>query len=465
MNILFVIKDISFADHISIAHLSAMAKSIDHSTYLCILSQDNFLSKVKEIQPDVIAYSSNVADFIEIVRQHKEASKYYKFVSIMGGPQPTFSPDTFEESGMDAYCIGEGDYVFREFLNRVNRGESFADVSNLITKYGRNELMPLIQDLDELPPADRDLTISNSHLINRPKKTFYATRGCPYRCSYCCNCYYNDMYKGKGLIMRRFSVERVIREIEYVKDRYRMDFLKFGDDIFVRRADDWLEEFADKYSSRIGVPFNCYLRFDIINQDALRLLKQAGCFSVHLSLDSTSEHVREKILNRKMKKIDAEEKLREIRSYGINTWVNFMLALPDSSLQDDIDTMAFSKRSKVTYSSYTTATPMRGTTFYDYCVKHGFVDSSFNSDLSDVEFPSVLSCFDKKEKDIRYNIFLLGPAISKLPISLQKIAIQMIKVIPPNFLFRKIRNKYFDYSIRHTIFKLPNEKEFKRKMR
>jgi len=461
MNILFVIRDISFADHVSVAHLSAIAKSLGHSTHLCILSKDNFDNSIEETSPDIVAYSANVADFDEMVEKHKGVIKEHNFVSIMGGPQPTFSPETFGASGMDAYCIGEGDYVFKDFIERVAEGVSFDDIPNLITKNGKNEIRDLIRDLDDLPIADRDLTLSNSNLKDIPKKTFYATRGCPYRCSYCCNCYYNDMYKGKGPVLRRFSVERVIQEIERVRDKYKMDFVKFGDDIFVIKADDWLREFAEKYSKRIGVPFNCYLRFDIINEDVLKLLQKAGCYSVHLSLDSTSEYVREKILNRKMRKIDIEEKLRQIRSYGINTWVNFMLALPESSLQDDIDTISLGRRAKVSYLSYTTAVPMKGTYLYDYCVSNKFIDPSYNSDMSDVSHLSVLSCFDKKEKNIRYNIYLLGAIISRLPFWLQKVAIQIIKVVPPNSWFLKLRHKYFDYSISHLIYKLPDETKFR----
>lgn len=98
-------------------------------------------------------------------------------MSIMGGPHPTFSPETFPESGMEAYCIGEGEYAFRDFLVKVEKGESFDDVENLITRNKTNPVRPLIRNLDELPLTDRDLILSNSYLKNTPKKTFFAARG------------------------------------------------------------------------------------------------------------------------------------------------------------------------------------------------------------------------------------------------------------------------------------------------
>ena len=133
-----------------------------------------------------------------------------------------------------------------------------------------------------------------------------------------------------------------------------------------------------------------------------------------------------------------------------------MLAVPESSLQDDLDTMDISKRGKVTYAHYSTAVPMKGTQLYDYCVEHNLIDtSSYQGDMNGCSEQSLLSCFDEKEKKIRHNIYSLGAVIPKLPFPLDKIAIWLIKVVPPNNIFRKIRDRVYAYHITHTIFKLP----------
>jgi radical SAM superfamily enzyme YgiQ (UPF0313 family) len=455
MKILFVIESLDFADHIAISYLSAIAKQLNNLTYFCSLENSDLTSVVNDIKPDIIAYSANIAGFPKIINAHKEVKKLHNFISIMGGPQATFSPETFPESGMDSYCVGEGEYAFRDFIQRVKKKEPFDDVENLITKKNSNPVRPLIKNLDELPPADRDLVLSNSFLKNTPKKTFYTTRGCPFKCKYCCNNYYHKLYQGKGPIVRRFSVERIIQEIEDVRKKYRMDFIKFGDDLFVLKANAWLEEFVEKYSKRIGIPFNCYLRFDTVEEKLLKLLKKAGCFSVHLSLDSTSDYVREEMLGRKMRKVDVVEKLRSIRKYGINTWVNYMLAVPESTLQNDLETITISKKAKVTYPSYSTTDPIKGTELYRYCVERGYIDSSYQGDMSKCSERSPISCFSKKEKDIRHNIYLLGALISKLPYPFDKIAVLLIKVVPPNKIFKMMRKYFYEYSIRNTIFKIP----------
>jgi anaerobic magnesium-protoporphyrin IX monomethyl ester cyclase len=182
VKILFVVYRLDYADQIAIACLSSIAKQLGHSTYFCSVDSENLTDKVKEIRPHIVGYSANILAYKPLVEANSEAKKSHNYISIMGGPHPTFSPETFSESGMDVYCIGEGELPFRDFLIKIEQGESYDDIANLITKNKANTVCPLIKNLDELPEADRDLVISNSFLKNTPKKTFYATRGCPFNC-------------------------------------------------------------------------------------------------------------------------------------------------------------------------------------------------------------------------------------------------------------------------------------------
>ncbi|MCP4653308.1 MAG: B12-binding domain-containing radical SAM protein [Candidatus Omnitrophica bacterium] len=457
MKVLFCIAQLDFADHIAISYLSAVAKNVNCETFFCSLDSSDLSKEAARIKPDVVAYSVNIQGFSDIVAAHKKAIESNSFISIMGGPHPTFSPWTFSESGVDAYCVGEGEGAFSDFLQRVINNQPFDDIANLITKNASNSVRPLIDDLATLPSPDRELVLSNSFLKDTPKKTFYATRGCPFTCSYCCNNYYHDLYKGKGAIVRRFPVENLIREIESVKNNYRTTFIKFGDDLFTMKADSWFVEFSQKYAKRINLPFNCFLRLDTVDDELLNLLKQAGCYSVHLSVDSVSERIREKVLGRRMRKINIVETLRKIQSYGINTWVNYMLAAPESTLEDDLNTIKMSKQAKVTYSNFSTTVPMKGTALYDYSIKHGCIKSNYNDDMTGCVRRSTLSCFSEKEKDIRYNIFLLGCLVSKLKGPLYNLGLFIIKNSKPNKFYKKIKQILYNYYIMNKIFKLPKK--------
>ena len=114
MKVLFVVGETGYSDNIAIAYLSGIAKQLNHSTFFCTLDKDNLFEKIKEIKPDVVAYSANIFSYNDIVSEHKKARKKFNYISIMGGPHPTLDPGTFSESGMDAYCIGEGEHAFKD---------------------------------------------------------------------------------------------------------------------------------------------------------------------------------------------------------------------------------------------------------------------------------------------------------------------------------------------------------------
>jgi radical SAM superfamily enzyme YgiQ (UPF0313 family) len=156
-----------------------------------------------------------------------------------------------------------------------------------------------------------------------------------------------------------------------------------------------------------------------------------------------------------MRKINIIEKLRLIHGYGIKTWVNFMLAAPESTLEDDFETINLSKEGKVTYTNYSTTVPMFGTVMYSYCVDNKLIDPSDHvSDMKGCTQPSTLNCFDQKERDVRYNIFLLGPLVARMPFPFGWVAKKAMKVFPPNRLFAWLHRRYYEYSIENQIFAL-----------
>tara|TARA_Y100000310_G_scaffold345655_1_gene467790 strand:+ start:9697 stop:11115 length:1419 start_codon:yes stop_codon:yes gene_type:complete len=472
MKILFVVPQLDFADHISVAYLSAVAKKLGHETQFLNLGDvygegvetshggmcgRYFITQGSQTirKPDVIAYSCTIQGFKKIVEFNKWIGKKtmgWDSISILGGAHATFadSATLLKETGIDFYCVGEGEIAFEKFLKNI---QEKIKLSRILPKES------LIQDLDSLPFPDRDLTIANSYLKDTPKKTFYTSRGCPYSCSYCANNRYNKMYRGQKIV-RRFSVDRVIEEIKYVKSKYRCDFIKFGDDLFALKVDEWLYCFSDFYRKFVSIPFNCYLRVDSVDKTLLLLLKNAGCHSVHLSIDSTREHIREGILNRKSKANTTQmiEKLRLIESYGIKTWVNYMLAAPESTYGDDLLSVYVSTLGKVSYTSYSMTDPIKGTDLYDYCVEKKYIDKSYEGDMSNCSSLSPLNCFTEKSKQRRYNLYLLGAVITRIHWSvywfLRPLILYLILYIKPNRLFKFIHRAYYKYNIEKVIFKL-----------
>lgn len=101
---------------------------------------------------------------------------------------------------------------------------------------------------------------------------------------------------------------------------------------------------------------------------------------------------------------------------------------------------------------------MKGTELYRYCVERDLIDpASHELNMNGCWERSTLTCFTEKERNVRYNIFLLGGLAAKLPNPLDKITILLIKVIPPNIVFKKIRYYVDQYYLTRRIFELKKE--------
>ena len=75
-----------------------------------------------------------------------------------------------------------------------------------------------------------------------------------------------------------------MKETKELMSKFRVDFIRIQDDVFVHRVDDWLKEFAEKWSREIKLPFYCLLRAELVTDEMAFYLKKAGCFSICMSI-------------------------------------------------------------------------------------------------------------------------------------------------------------------------------------
>lgn len=435
MKILFIVKAIDFIDPQGIMQLSALAKAKGRQVFLGIFSREDIFKKIEKIQPQVIAYSASTGEHKYYFRINKEIKKQFPNIfTIMGGPHVTFYPDCIHTSTFDAICVGEGDEAFPELLERLERGESISNIKNIITKEYNNDLRPLYADLDTLPFPDRDIFYKTTEMGKFPIKSFMVSRGCPYNCTYCFNCSFREMYKGKGVYIRRKSVERSIEEIIYVRQRYPLQFVKFYDDIFAYPNDPWLEHFCKEYKKQIDLPFHCLTRPDLVNEDMIKTLKEAGCVSISMSIETANPYLRNEILKRNMSDEQIYKAFELCHRYNINTFANSILALPHSKIQDDITTVEMNIKCKVTFAEFPICHPYPGTQLGKYCKEKGIFESNYDTIHMSYMFKSPLSCFTKREKRIQRNLSLLGTVAVWQPV-LRNLILKYLISLPNNILY------------------------------
>ena len=436
-NILFIIDEVDFIDNFGITMLSAVARSIGWNTLLTVFNKKSIDDVFRKFKPRIVCYSSMSSNSDTYLMINRYLKTKYEFVSIMGGPHPTYFPEVIQEEGLDYICRGEGELAFAEFLTKYKNRESVESVGNFWSKTNRNPVRELVQDLDTLPFPDRELFFENTSLKKMPIKTFMTSRGCPFPCTYCYNLILKTEYKGKGRYERTHSVDRVVEEINRIRSKYPLDLIKFEDDFFgINKT--WLEEFSKTYRKEIGLPFNCLQRIDLIDKDRIKLLKEANCFSINVAIDSANERIRNEILNRKMKIPNKEivSRILMVKEGGINVHTNFIIGIPTSNIEDEIDGINLNIECKTDYANSTILVPYPKTAMWDYCIKNNinFGNCDGKSLFVSIQKKSVLSCFTDKEKDIQWNLSAFFPAIVKFP-GLKSVFIWIAKHTKPNIAF------------------------------
>lgn len=435
MRILFTLAIPFVLEPMGVLLLSAICKRAGHETDLVIISKGNFTKKIREFDPQVVAYSvigGDVETFKKADIQLREYSAQTgkQIFRIMGGPHPTYSPQILDEMQLDAICQGDGDHALPELLRCLEFGEDIEDIPNIaVSSKGPKRRKKLTStELDNLPFADRELYFNVAPFV-RPTglRSFITGRGCPFSCSYCYNNAYNEMFKDTGPILRRQSVKRVLDEIEYnVRNYSPVKFIRFFDDTFALTADDWLKEFAEEYPKRIGIPFYCLMRPNTFTEDTARLLAKAGCYSVAMAVEAGAEAIRNDILGRGLSDKQISHAFELARRYKMRTYGNTMVGIPGTKIEDDLTSLEFVRNLKITVPTFTVCSPSRGTKLAEFAEAKGLFESDADK-ITRFGTTSPLNCYTKKEKEIQTRISYFGSMYCQSPCILSKLILFAIK--------------------------------------
>jgi len=382
--------DFGYVDNTESGQSAKIFKPIDLSQYNLLKKKidlkTEFMKVLEEFKPDCLAFSVLSDEFIiaaEIAHIAKEINPDIPI--IWGGKYPTLNPEkTLKESDIDFVCIGEGIDAFGDFLRALSyKSNALYSIQNIWAKRDgsiiKNNIRPLRKNLDELPYVDwaifdkrqfyksfdGKVYLSGDHMLNW---------GCPYHCTYCINHFYHQIYNNK-YIMRRYSIRRIIDELRYLKERYRLEFIKFHDEDFLMRPTTSLQELSSAYKQEIDIPFVIETNPRSVTEEKVALLKDMNCVSASLAIETGDTILRKNLLNR----VDTEEDIIRafslLKKAGIRTSSFNMLGIPFESRQTYKRTVTLNRKAEVQYPNIGFFYPFEGTVLRDISIKEGFFDS------------------------------------------------------------------------------------------
>ncbi|RMG12396.1 MAG: radical SAM protein [Planctomycetota bacterium] len=348
-----------------LAVISAVLRAGGHETRLvhaneklfAVPSPEELCALVRDWEPGVVGFSLMSQQYpwaLRAARALKEARPDLPLVA--GGVHCTMVPEAVVADGaFDAVAVGEAELAFREFVDRLDRGEDVLGVPNLRfppRSLFNRRLTPVenpvgpFPDLNTLPPCDYELF--DLERIVRSKHGWFGvltSRGCPYKCTYCFNKEIVDRYVADGAAqrpkeyLRHYPVKRVISDLLRLKERHGVTTLIFDDDLFtLDRA--YVRDFCTAYrEAGVGLPFVINMHVQVFDDEMAFQLRQAGCFMVKFGLESGSARVRKEILWRWMSNERIIEAVRIAHRYGLHSSAFIMFGLPTETREEALETL------------------------------------------------------------------------------------------------------------------------------
>jgi radical SAM superfamily enzyme YgiQ (UPF0313 family) len=369
---------------LSLLTLAGAVSDLDHEIEIFDMNVDYSYNRVQLAEKitkfDLLGITCMTNTF-KIVLKICRIAKKCGVSTLIGGFHPTLVPDIIDEFDcIDMICRGEGEETFRELL----MGKPKENILGL--SYRNNGLVihnpdrPHIKDLNLLPYPQNDLIIPKPyHYIWVPAWVCETSRGCPFKCNFCCvTQFYRRTYRTK-------SPKRVIKELMKIPSTAKLVF--FTDDNFTlnnRRIMN-LCDLLQKTKLNKHLMFVCQSRVDDIanNPEMVKAMSKAGFICFFLGFES----FKQMSLNN-MKKQYTLDKVRKCvkicHKNGIMIFGSFIIGNIGESTEDTWRTFRIMKELELDMIMTNPITPFPGTPLYNEAIEKGWIPEDFRWERWDI---------------------------------------------------------------------------------
>jgi radical SAM superfamily enzyme YgiQ (UPF0313 family) len=347
------------------------------------------VKRIMNFNPKIIGFTVYDNNFMQCVLISNGLKAFNsEIIIVFGGPTPSVQAQEILETiiSVDICVRWEGEETLLELISNLSinnykiiqvdlekiTGITFRNKNNIISTPDRNVLLSNrnVKDyLDKYPSPYLSDVIPTSEAF---PIGIITARGCNQNCIYC-NC---------AVISKRniffHSIRRVIEELSYLNEFEKFHTaVPINDDGFTTvpsRARRICEQIIE---NDIKVPLSCSARCDMVNEELLDLMKEAGFVSIGFSLESAVPRVLRAIgkVNppNSCKKFNREigfiENLKSMTSYarkiGINhLYVSVMVGLPGESYQEAQKTIEMIRKLDIDYYIQNNLQICKGTPLY-----------------------------------------------------------------------------------------------------
>lgn len=346
MRVLFIQKD--FFPRYGLLCLASVIRKAGHICELVITDIDDLEDVLQTFRPDVAAltFTSGQLPWARETARDVKRSLGKGMPVVIGGPHPTFFPEIAREEMFDVVFRGEADSSFPRLLDVLESNDALHSVPNIAYIEGEKlhytpvELPP---NLNALPFPSYDLMRKYGSYEKMGYVNMRVSRGCPYNCSFCYAPAYRHLLRlNPAAFFRYRAVRSAVEEARLARTLFPgICSIKFDDDTFNLLPDSWLEEFAEYYPLKVGLPFNCLIRIDLVTERNTALLKEAGCTAIRFGLESGEDSIRNGLYCKQLSEESIRSGVQLLQRVGVTPVAINVVGAPFETIEQALLTYKF----------------------------------------------------------------------------------------------------------------------------
>jgi anaerobic magnesium-protoporphyrin IX monomethyl ester cyclase len=412
----------SFLDiSIGIAQLMGVLRSNGHVVEVAVFSQEHHWHNCLRVSGMIESFRPNVIGFTATSPTYGYTKQLARFVrdrypklrQIIGGVHATLNPDVCRKDGFDHVFVGEAEENILRLAKGYHTDQYSADE---FLSEDKISALP-VYDLSDWKPWVNTVTLHQRIHKRLPVYSILAGRGCPFSCTYCANQALSKTAAGKYTRLR--SVRSVMDELEFRVSRMPESKMVYFEVETLSANLKWAHALCNelvRFNSSLMTPisFCCNLRIHLPQYELNSLLhhmKSAGFTYINTGLESGSEAVRARVLNRWYTNAQVIEHVRLIRTYGMQINFSNMIGMPGETFSDFLDTVAVNRICKPEMCRNYIFEPYPGTRLYDLCVEKGYLKNvdvyTPGRQRAHIGYPEfskrqIQKCFDHFDDYVKY---------------------------------------------------------------
>ena len=279
----------------------------------------------------------------------------------------------------DLGACGDGELTMHELTAAILRGQTdlseikgivyYDETKQRIVETPRREVA---EDLDAISFPAYDLVDMDYYTTPSPYAIkgvlLRAThvmggRGCPSACTFCVA---KKMRKasGGGKYLRMRSARSLFEEILLLRERYGIDAFLFMDDLFTLDKRNVLELCSLIRQARLDILWSCISKVTMMDEEMIRHMADAGCIQIEFGVERGSDHALQ-LIKKGITVADVIRVFDLCHKYGIRTYANMLVNLPEETEQDLQDIVNLLTRLRSEVVAMNTFFPYPGTEIYD----------------------------------------------------------------------------------------------------